>query len=396
MEFIGLDPRKFAEIVPSRMAAIAAAPATPLAKSTGIRDLMLALHPEKQYLKVAEVKEEAGSAKSFTLVPDPSRGTTACACFSAGQHLSVFLTVNGMQIARPYSICSSPKEAVVDGKYILTIKGVDGGLASRYMFDNWTVGSEVTVSDPWGNFDYQPLRDAKTVICLAGGSGITPFVSMAKAVIDGDEDFDLVLLYGSRTVDAITLGDTLAALDKASDRIKVVNVLSDEVKDGYEHGFITADLVKKYAPSGEYSVFICGPQPMYDFLAEELKKLGLERKYIRREVYGEIYTASKQSGYSGGAAKNVNITVSVCGDKKTVVGSTEDTLLQTLEKNGIAVPNHCRSGECGWCHSRLQSGEVFVPEYVDGRRLADAEYGCIHPCVTFPLTDVEIIVPRAK
>lgn len=92
--------------------------------------------------------------------------------------------------------------------------------------------------------------------------------------------------------------------------------------------------------------------------------------------------------------ETVEVTVIKEGEEKTVTGSTDDSLLQILEKNGIAAPSHCRSGECGWCHSRLVSGEVYAPTSVDGRREADKKFGFIHPCVSFPLTDLTIEVPN--
>ena len=113
-------------------------------------------------------------------------------------------------------------EDFLEGKYILTIKLVEGGLMSRYIFDTWTVGKEVEVSAPSGNFEYQPLRDADTVVCLAGGSGITPFISMANAIADGDEDFNMILLYGSRDAKNILFDKELQELSEKCDKIKVV------------------------------------------------------------------------------------------------------------------------------------------------------------------------------
>lgn len=75
-----------------------------------------------------------------------------------------------------------------------------------------------------------------------------------------------------------------------------------------------------------------------------------------------------------------------------MTASTEDTILQSLEKNGIAAPAHCRSGECGWCHSRLLSGEVYCPRHLEHRREGDQDHGYIHPCCTFPLSDVTVEV----
>lgn len=360
--------------------------------------LARALHPKRQYLRIEKVTERGEDCKSFTLVPDEEKGTTSLAYFGAGKYLTVFETIEGMPITRAYSISSSPKESL-EGKYELTIKLVEGGLMSKYIFDTWKKGRSVEVSAPAGNFEYQELRDAKKVICLAGGSGITPFVSMAKAIRDGDEDFEMTLLYGSRNYENILFRKELDAIAKECDKVKVVHVLSDEaeVKKGTEKGFITAELIKKYAPENEeYSIFICGPQQMYNFLDGELGKLNKEKKYIRHEMFGEFHNPASQSDYPENVPDEVKITVTIQDETYTVVGKTGDSVMQTLEKNKIAVPARCRSGECGFCHSHLLSGKVYVPEALEYRRLADYKFGCIHPCCSFPLTDLEINVPVAK
>lgn len=394
-----LNKRDFIAVVANRQKKFAAADGSTPAGTDGSRELARALHPKAQYVKVAAVTERAPDVKSFTLVPDPSRGTTALAWFGAGKYLTVFVTINGMPVTRAYSISSSPK-ASLEGKYELTIKLVDGGLVSRYILDNWQVGTEVTVSAPEGNFEYQPLRDAKTVIGLAGGSGITPFLSMAQAIADGDEDFELTLLYGSRNKDNILFFDELAALEKACPKFRVVHVLSDKdakAGKGFEKGFLTAELIQKYAPAdAPYSVFLCGPQQMYEFVDKELAKLDLERKFIRHEMFGEFHNPASQPDYPADVPETVKITVIQAGEKKTVEGSSNDSVLQILEKNGIAAPARCRSGECGFCHSLLISGKIYTPPHMDYRRMADLQFGFIHPCCSFPLTDLEIDVPPAK
>lgn len=357
--------------------------------------LARALHPKKQFVKVAEIIERAEDTKSFVLVPDTEKGTTALAYFGAGKYLTVFEEIEGMKITRAYSISSKPKDAL-EGRYMLTIKRVDGGLMSNYILDNWTVGTCVTVSAPEGQFEYQPLRDAKNVICLAGGSGITPFISMAGAVIDGDEEFNMTLIYGSRNKANILFYDELEEIRKTG-KVNVVHVLSDEDAEGFEKGFITAELIKKYAPENEaYSLFICGPQAMYSFLDKEIEKLGLEKKYVRHEMFGEFRNPASQADYPSDVPAEISIKVTIQDNTWTVTGSTNDTVLQILEKNGIAAPARCRSGECGFCHSHLLSGKVYVPKSLEYRRLADFKFGCIHPCCSFPLTDLEINVPVAK
>ncbi len=360
-------------------------------------ELAKRLHPDRQYMKIAKVTDMVEGTKCYRLVPNTLKGTTECAYFQAGQYLNVFLTINGMKVNRAYSISSSPRNALKDGYYEISIRYTSGGLVSAYILDNWKEGDEVEVSGPSGFFTYSPIRDASTVIGVAGGCGITPFLSMARAIVDGDEEFNMVLLYGSRDADHILYKTELEELAAKSDHIKFVNVLSDEEKEGYEHGFISSDIIKRYAPKDEpYSVFICGPQAMYEFVNEDIKKLGLLKKYIRNELFGELHNAASLEDYPGCKQQTVKITVSIRDVVKTVEGKATDSIMQILEMNGIAVPSRCRSGECGFCHSLLKSGEVYVPKHVDGRRLADFKYGYIHPCVTFALSDVEIVVPAAK
>lgn len=393
--FDELSKEQFQQTIEERRAHIDAASAAPLPGTHPLNEFAKRLHPDRQYMKVDKVTEIDAGTKLFRLVPDPARGTAECAPFIAGQYVNIYLDIEGMQVNRSYSIASSPKDAR-DGFYELLVKYVEGGLVSRYVLDNWAEGDEVELSGPAGAFYYSTIRDAKTVVCLAGGSGITPFRSLAKAIVEGDEDFELVLLFGSRTEELILFREEFDAL-AADDRISVVHVLSDEEREGYENGFITAELITKYAPAdAPYSVFVCGPQAMYRFVDNEIEKLGLERKFVRHELFGEVHNPAEMDDYPGGAPDAVKITVSIRDETRTIDGSANDSILQTLEKAGITVPASCRSGECGFCHSTLVSGNVYVPKAVDGRRMADLKFGGIHPCVTFPLSDLEIIVPAAK
>ena len=394
-----LKAKKFLSMLPDRQKRFDEAEAKFPTYSDNASVIAKALHPKMQYLKVAEIKVRAKDCKSYTLVPDEERGTTSLAWFGAGKYLTVFETIEGMPVTREYSISSSPKDSL-EGKYVLTIKLVNGGLMSKYIFDTWKVGTQVQVSAPAGNFEYQPLRDAKKVIGIAGGSGITPFISMANAIADGDEDFELTLLYGSRNIDNILFKEELKELEEKCDKIKVVHFLSDKyakIPRGARKGFIDAKRIKQLAPKDEpYSIFICGPQQMYEFVDKEIEKLKLEKKYIRHEMFGEFHNPTTQADYPSDIPEEVTIKVTIQDKEWTVKANTADSVMQTLEKNGISVPARCRSGECGFCHSHLLSGKVYVPEHLEYRRLADYKFGCIHPCCSFPLTDLVIDVPVAK
>ena len=393
-----LSPKKFLTMLSERQSRFDSAAAKLPDFSDQASVIAKALHPKRQYLTVAEIKDVSSDCKSYTLVPDTEKGTNALAYFGAGKYLTVFETVNGMPVTRAYSISSSPKDSL-EGRYVLTIRLVEDGLVSRHIFDTWTVGSKVEVSAPSGNFEYQPLRDAQKVICIAGGSGITPFLSMANAIADGDEDFEMTLLYGSRDYDSILFREELEALTNKCDKINVIHVL-EKAKRGFknsEKGYITAELIKKYAPDNEpYSVFICGSQQMYAFVDKEIEKLGLAKKYIRHEMFGEFHNPKTQEDYPAGVPEKIKITVTVQDKTYIIFGSSSDSVMQILEKSEIPVPARCRSGECGFCHSRLLSGEIYIPKHLEYRRLADYKFGGFHPCCSFPLTDLEIIVPAAK
>ena len=122
--------RDFISLVANRQKRFADADTSIPSGTDGARELAWALHPKKQFLKVAEVVERAPDVKSFTLVPDPARGTEALAYFGAGKYLTVFVTINDMPVTRAYSISSAPR-ATLERKYELTVKLVDGGLFSR-------------------------------------------------------------------------------------------------------------------------------------------------------------------------------------------------------------------------------------------------------------------------
>ncbi len=390
-----LNPMDFTKMTPARNEVIEKAEAKPLPPTNSYvpNQIANALHPGVQHLKVNKIVENE-NAKTYYLEANAEKGTKSLAYFSAGQYLSIELEIGKMKLNRPYSLASSPKEAL-EGTYMLTIKRVDGGLASNYILDNWAVGTEVTASEPLGTFTYEPLRDAKTVIGLAGGSGITPFRSLAKAIVDGDEDAELVLLYGTNTLKEAIFQEEFKELEKLSPKFKLVNVLSAEDKDGVEKGFITAELIKKYAPE-QYSIFMCGPQAMVNFVDKEIEKLNLRKKYVRHELFGEYFNPEKEEDYPTNVNPTFNITVRIAGKEQTIVANANDSILRSLEKNGIKSPAHCRSGECGWCHSHLISGEIYAPKSVDGRREADLIYGYIHPCCSFPLSDLVIEVPPTK
>lgn len=384
------DMLKFKNMSKVREKAIQAAPANEVSGEFAINTNAKKLHPDYQRLVIDEVIPHEG-AKAKTFVFRRADGE-AFPYFRAGQYLSLKLPLEGSFVTRAYSLCSSPKDAL-KGRAAITVRSNPGGFAADKLLATLKPGDEVIASDPQGFFYYEDLRDAKHVVGLAGGSGITPFLSMAYALRDGAEDFELTLLYGSRDEESILFKKELDEVAAACPKFRVVHVLSDEEKAGYEHGFITAELIKKYAPAGDYSVFMCGPKAMYAFEEGEMKKLGLPKRRYRMEMSGDYLHAADSAGFPAEKkSAEFTLTVDIRGEKQTVPCKAEESLLWAMERAGIKAPSHCRSGECGWCHSRLVSGDVYIPEDADGRRMADKKFGWIHPCCSFPLSDVELCV----
>ncbi len=258
---------KFSNKYKEREKAISNTPVSPdLGKISPTNLKAAERHPEVQELVVDQVIDEAEGVRTYVFA---KRDGSMPAYFRAGQYIVVREYVDGKLIARPISLSCSPS-FTREGKCSITVKLVPDGFLSKHILENWKVGTEVTTSGPQGVFYYEGFRDAENVIGVCGGSGVTPMLSMAEAIADGIEDFNLTLLYGSRTDADILFKDRFDAVMAKTNKVKVVYVLSDEKKEGYEHGFIGADLIRKYAPEDEYSIFAAGPMGMYRFLDAEV------------------------------------------------------------------------------------------------------------------------------
>ena len=386
----------FTKLVAERQKRIERASSEPITRDP-INDLARKIHPDAQYLVIKEIKDETKSTKTFKLVPDPESSAKELAIFRSGQYLSLKVKVNDVTITRPYSIASSPIDAL-NGFYELTIKKEEHGFLTNYIWDNWKVGTKIESSGPEGFFYYEPLRDSKEIVGIAGGSGITPFRSIAKSIIEGLIDAKLTVLYGSSDEDDIIYYDEFQALEKESpDKIRFIYVLSCEVVslEGCETGFITSGLIEKYCDIKNSSFFICGPQIMYNFVDNEMAKFELPPKKIRREAFGEVKDVLSIPGYPQELAeKTFKVTVHVGNLSKEIPAIATESILVALERADFAPPAKCRSGECGFCRSRLVSGEIFISPISDWRRKADKKFNYFHPCSSYPTSDIEIVIPR--
>ena len=289
-----LDMLKFANLAKDREKVIAAAPAKEITADYPVNNFAKALHPDFQQFVIDEIIDHsAAGAKTFVLKRADGKPASY---FRAGQYISLKLPIGDSFVTRPYSISSSPQWAL-EGKVAVTVKSNPGGFAADWMLDSFKVGDEVKGSEGLGSFYYQKYRDADHVIALAGGSGITPFLSMAYAIRDGIEDFDLTILYGSRTAESVLFRDEFDQIMSQTDKVEVIYVLSDEERAGFEHGFITADMIRKYAGDDPYSIFICGPEAMYRFV-------GKGNAVFTKITLGYTFSSSRQRYFAFATGKS--------------------------------------------------------------------------------------------
>ena len=386
----------FTKLVPKRKKMFEKASSEPITKDP-MNELAVRLHPIRQYLVISEIKDETKSTKTFKLKPDPDSNTKELAYFRAGQYLSLKVEVNGVAITRPYSIASSPSDAL-KGFYEITIKKEEPGFLTGYVWDSWKVGTKVESSGPEGFFFYEPLRDLKQIVGLAGGSGITPFRSIAKEIAEENLDAKLILLYGSSEEDDIIYYDEFKELEKKyPNKIKVVHVLSCEkvTLEGSELGFLTSGIIEKYCDVNNSSFFICGPQVMYNFVEKELEKFNLPHKRVRREAFGEIKDVLSNPDFPQDVADKVFMVKTHIGSLiKEIPAKATESVLVALERANLNPPSKCRSGECGFCRSLLISGDVYVSPVSDWRKAGDKKFNYFHPCASYPITDLEIKIPR--
>ena len=387
------DIRNFTNIPELRKGVIQEAPETPVNGNFAVNSIANFLHPSTQYLKVKQVGEINRYTRAYILEPDTAHGTAKLAYFRPGQWISVTLQIGNAIVTRPYTLCASPLRSV-DDEYMIIVDKKPDGFASHYIFNNWRKGTEITASAPCGNFYYQPLRDSKNVVGVCDNHGFSGFLSMAEAIVDKSLNMDLTLIYYARKQNEAIMSQRFDELSEKASNFRIIYVFSDEHVFKCERGFVTKSLIEKYAPFTKYSLFVSGSNTLYNRLIPQISELKLENKYIRFGLNGQIINPEALPDFPQDAiGKTFLCKVIKDGELlSTVPCSSTESLLVALEREGIKAPSLCRSGECGFCRAKLLKGNVFIPKGVDNRRLADSSHGIIHPCCSYPMSDMTLVI----
>ncbi len=371
----GEDIRLAMEMTAKRRQLIDETPATPLVYEYGVNRLAKALHPG--FVKAVIADKTPCSADCAKITLKPADGGEF-PYFRAGQFITLSCKAGDSYLSRPYSIISSPKEALA-GKMEIMVQRK--GIFSTFIIDEAPAGTELWMGEPSGDFHHDSVRDRSHVLAIAGGSGVTPFLSMMKAIREGSEDFRLTLVYGARTRTHIPFDPE----EFNGEKVRTVVVLSEEEAEGYKHGFITADLLNEYI-DGDTSVFMCGPDAMYRFVKKELYSIGFDPAKIRQERNSVGDREVKE-------VRTFRLTVHIRDAVYELDAANNETLITALERAGIPAVVRCRNGSCGFCHSRVVDGNYYIAKENDFRRLADRKFNYIHPCSTYPESDMTIDIP---
>jgi prolycopene isomerase len=344
--------------------------------------ILTPLHPGRLKMKVAQVIEETPSAKTLRLAPESDLPPL----FEAGQYINLFVNVEGVETSRPYTISSAPGQPHLD----ITVRRKQGGFVSPYLLDQVGPGDFLESSGPAGTFVHQPLTDTGELVFLAGGSGVTPFISMMRAAAERRSSLKMHLIYGSRVPDDIIFERQLNSLVKENPNLQVDFIISEPPPDwAGRRGLLDKDNIGSLVETvAGKTFFFCGPPLMHALCEVALKDLGVPGRRIKREAYGPPEDVTRQPDWPGISA-GAQFEVIEERSGKRFKASAGEPLMNSLERAGLVVPALCRSGECAACRTRLISGEIYVPRHVH-RRWSDEKAGYIHPCMSYPIQDLRI------
>lgn len=343
-------------------------------------EFLQALRPKSMRMEVVGLRDETPTTR--TLVLRRTDGPTPL--FRAGQYLSLNLTLDGIRTSRPYSISSAPGKDVFD----ITVKALPGEWVPNYLCSKVRLRDVLSTSGPKGHFYYEPLTDGVDLVFLAGGSGITPFMSMLSHFEADGFRGRVTLLYGNRNADDVIFASQLAHLQEQLSWF-TMHKLYSEPTDGSPGRIMDAStLVSLLGSLGDKTFFVCGPRALYQTAIGALQDLGVRPRQIRREVYGPPKRPEQEEGWPEGLLPTTTFPVLVEGGP-TIQAKAGEPLLNSLERAGIVVPSVCRTGSCSVCRVKQLKGEVFVPPGVSIRE-SDQWQHYIHACTAYPVSPLAI------
>jgi len=344
-------------------------------------------------LAVSKVHHDTRDAVILTLIPRTE--DAAIFKFIQGQYLTFRRNFDGHELRRSYSICA----AVADDQLRIGIKRVDGGTFSTWAKQEIAVGDTLEAMPPAGNF-YKPLKRSasKSYLAFAGGSGITPVLSLIKTTLDTEANSSFTLVYANRSISAIMFREELEDLKNLyMSRFSVVHILENEAQDidlfaGRLDQQKCQQLFASWINLSDIdTTFICGPEPMMLTIAQALRDHGLSDSQIKFELFGSSQPgrAPRQQTTQTDTRQQAPCiaTITLDGQSRSIsfMDHTESVLNAALRAQ-LDAPYSCEAGVCASCRAKVLDGEV---EMVKNHALEDYEVqqGYVLTCQCYPLSD---------
>jgi ring-1,2-phenylacetyl-CoA epoxidase subunit PaaE len=346
-------------------------------------------------LRVAEIVPETDEANSIRFEV-PAELADAFR-FKAGQHLSLRVDINGEEMRRNYSLCTAP----ADDDLMVTVKRIAGGVFSNWVGDNLKPGDTLDVMTPHGSFttDFDP-QGKRHYVGFAGGSGITPVISLIRTALSVEPDSSFTLFYGNRDSNSVIFLEALAALkDSYLGRFELYHFLSDEEGDvELFNGMLDRETCDEAIvhlvdePQEVAAWFICGPGPMMDAAEAAL----LDKGVARERIHIERFTAGRPSAALAAQMaalqeEATGLTLSVTLDGRTrKVEFSAANILDSAREAGMPAPFACKAGVCATCRAKVVKGKV---EMAARYGLTDEEIaaGYVLTCQSVPVGEGVVV-----
>ena len=322
--------------------------------------------PKFYSLKIQDIRTETADCVSVAFeVPESLAGEYA---FVHGQNLTLKASIQGEEVRRSYSICTSP----LDHELRVAIKKVPGGRFSTFANEELHVGDMLDVMTPSGSFTV-PLnpQHCKHYVAFAAGSGITPILSILRTGLRTEPKSEFTLFFGNKSVDHIIFREELENLkNRYLDRLSIHHVLSREYPGAdLFYGRIDGDRCSDFCrllldPKEVDEYFLCGPEEMIFSVKGKLEDLGVDPRHIHYELFtspvGHLGVKTPPPLRMEKAVRS-QIEVVLDGNAFSFeLDSGGDTILDGALKAGADLPFACKGGVCATCKARVLEGEVAM------------------------------------
>ncbi len=340
-------------------------------------------------LKIESIRDEAPGARSFVL----SRTDGKPLVYQAGQFLTFVFPHKLNDNRRSYSISSTPS---LGEPLTITVKRIDNGEFSRYLFDYCQEGSSLFTIGPAGFFVLPPVpRQVSSFVFYAAGSGITPILPLVKTLLYNYPDVSVWLIYSNHSVQNTIFLREIRALEEQYPQLRVEWLFSNN------KNLLRARLTKQLVADQAHNevdrrtslFYLCGPHEYMQMITITLLREGVSQEQIRKEIFDSIKTVVRDLPPDQSAH---NVWVSYMGERFELRVQYPETILQAARSRGILLPYSCDAGKCGTCAATCTKGEVWM-SYNEVLLDKELRAGRVLTCTGYPIHgDVELVYPTPQ